>query len=260
MNGARAHEVIRKGWVYALRALERPGHLPGLLGSVLLRRAHLGEALNARRFAGWLIQAGIETVIDVGAHTGEFASGIKAVLPDSVLYSFEPQPAQYAQLVARMRRYSNAHAFNVALGSTSGERVLHQSRFTKASSLLPMTDLHRTAFAWSADGPDIIVHVRTLDELLPRDLRGGVLLKLDVQGFEVEVLRGARETLERADHVLVETSVGGTLYEGEATFDDVYALLKAAGFRYAGTWDQMCDPRTDEPLQVDALFSRSGER
>jgi FkbM family methyltransferase len=257
MTTERAREILRRGWLYVLRSLERPARIPGLLGSVLLRRAHLGETLNSGRFARWLVQSGIQTVVDVGAHTGEFASGIKAVLPDCVLYSFEPQPAQYARLVARLERYANSRAFNVAVGSSTGERVLHQSRFTKASSLLPMTDLHRAAYSWSAAAADIVVRVDTLDRLLPRELRGGVLLKLDVQGFEVEVLRGAAQTLERTDHVLVETSVGGTLYEGEATFDDVYALLKAAGFRYAGTWDQLCDPRTDAPLQVDALFSRS---
>jgi FkbM family methyltransferase len=224
---------------------------------VVVRRSHLGETLNAARHAAWIERSGIRTVIDVGAHAGEFASGIRTVLPDCTLYCFEPQPQPFARLEHRFRRDATVHTFNLALGSAPGETVLHQSSFTKASSLLPMADLHRQAYAWSAGGSDITVRVDTLDNVLPRDVERAVLLKLDVQGFELEVLRGASANLARTDYVLVETSVGGTLYEGEATFGEVHALLVQAGFRYAGVWDQMNDPRTDAPLQIDALFVRA---
>lgn len=257
MTGARLVQVLRKGWTYGLRLLERPARLPGVLASVVVRRSHVGETLNAARHAAWLRRSGINTVIDAGAHAGEFASGIRTVLHGCTLYCFEPQPQPFRRLAHRFRRDATVHAFNVALGSVPGEMVLHQSNFTKASSLLPMAELHRKAYAWSAEGSDITVRVETLDSVLPGDVEGAVLLKLDVQGFELEVLRGASATLARTDYVLVETSVGGTLYEGEATFGEVHALLTRAGFRYAGMWDQMHDPRTDAPLQIDALFVRA---
>lgn len=253
---SRVVMVVGMAWRYALRALEYPARIPRILQNVIGRRAHLGETLNAVRFASLLRHVGIGTVIDVGAHEGEFASGIKSVLPDCHLYSFEPQPAQYAVLAKRLRGYRHAHAFNIALGSSTGNLTLHKSHFTKASSILPMSDLHREAFAWTAGGSDIVVDADTLDNVLPAIAAGRVLLKIDVQGYELEVLRGAAETLAHVDYVLVETSVGGTLYDGEAKFDDVNTLLAGAGFQYAGNWDQMRHPVNGCVLQVDALFRR----
>jgi FkbM family methyltransferase len=162
-----------------------------------------------------------------------------------------------------MARFSNVYVYHTALGSSPGTATFHQNAFTKASSLLQISDLHRQAFGWTDAGAPIDVPVDTLDSALDAgralELEGAgcVLLKLDAQGFELEVLKGATRTLSTIDHVLVETSVGGALYEGEATFDDVYRMLTGRGFRFAGIWDQMRDPRNDSPLQVDALFSRA---
>lgn len=260
MNRSRAAAVMRAAWTYTLRMLERPVDIPRVVWNVVVGRAHLGETLNAGRFARWLRYADIRTVIDVGAHTGEFASGIRGVLGDCTVHSFEPQQDAFEALARRMAGSANVHVYHTALGSTPGTATFHRNAFTKASSLLPISHLHRQAFGWTDAGAPIEVPVDTLDNALDNALDrtgGGVLLKLDVQGFELEVLRGATRTLSAIDHVLVETSVGGTLYEGEATFDDVYRLLTDSGFRFAGIWDQMRDPRNDSPLQVDALFSRT---
>lgn len=261
MNRSRAVAILRAAWTYTVRMLERPAGIPRIVRSVVMGRAHLGETLNAGRFARWLRYADIRTVIDVGAHKGEFASGIRGVLRDCTIHSFEPQQDAFEALARRMAGCSNVHLYHTALGSTPGTATFHRNAFTKASSLLPMSDLHRQAFGWTDAGAPIQVPVDTLDNALENALDAGspgaVLLKLDVQGFELEVLRGATRTLPAIDHVLVETSVGGTLYEGEATFDDVYRLLTDSGFRFAGIWDQMRDPRNDSPLQVDALFSRA---
>lgn len=258
MTRSRAGAVLRAAWTYTLRTLERPTDIPRVVRNVVVERAHLGETLNAARFARWLRYADIRTVIDVGAHTGEFASGLRGVLPDCTIHSFEPQQDAFEALTRRMAAYSGVHVYRTALGSSPGTATFHRNAFTKASSLLPISDMHRQAFGWTDAGTPIEVPVDTLDNAL--DLGGGnggrVLLKLDVQGFELEVLRGAVRTLPAIDHVLVETSVGGPLYEREATFDDVYRFLADRGFRFTGIWDQMRDPRNDTPLQVDALFGR----
>lgn len=256
MNRSRAVAVLRAAWTYTLRTVERPREIPRVVRNVVVGRAHLGETLNAARFARWLRYMDIRTVIDVGAHTGEFASGIRGVLPDCTLHSFEPQQEAFDALTRRMAAYSGVHVYRTALGSSPGTAVFYRNAFSKASSLLPISNLHRQVFGWTDAGAPIEVPVDTLDNALDLGRGGGVLLKLDVQGFELEVLRGAIRTLPVIDHVLVETSVGAPLYDGEATFDDVFRFLAEYGFRFAGIWDQMRDPRNDTPLQVDALFER----
>src|SRR5213080_3993224 len=88
----------------------------------------------------------IKTVIDVGAHTGEFAKMMPAV---SVL-SFEPQQAEFAELEVNLRTLPNARAFKFALGERNETLDLHRSAFSQSSSLRTMTELHKEAFPESA--------------------------------------------------------------------------------------------------------------
>ncbi len=78
-------------------------------------------------------------------------------------------------------------------------------------------------------------------------------MKIDVQGYEDRVLRGGEQTVKRAQVLLVETSFQ-QLYEGQALFEDILALLRGWGFRYAGALDQLLNPRTGEALQQDSIF------
>jgi hypothetical protein len=95
-----------------------------------------------------------------------------------------------------------------------------------------------------------------LDDLAPQlELRDPLFIKIDVQGYEDEVLAGGEQTIRRAAVVLVETSFE-TLYEDQPLFDEVYRTLTGWGFRYAGSLDQICSPQDRRPLQADSLFVR----
>jgi FkbM family methyltransferase len=219
-----------------------------------LRRVHLGEftTLNVR----WVREAGINTVIDVGANTGQFASAAHAVLPNARIYSFEPLTECYEELVRRFGRMEKYHAFNVALGSHEGETTFYRNEFTKSSSVLEMTDLHRQAYPWTTSTTPLTVELRTLDSFLQNlDLASRVLLKIDVQGFEDRVLRGSERVIQMIDYVLVETSFE-PLYREQASFATVYEILTGFGLRYAGDMDQLRNPEDDRVLQSDALFVR----
>lgn len=252
----RAFDLIHKGWTYLLTALAQPKALPSFLWQVGARRVHAGELLKLNQHKTWLKGAGIKTVIDVGAHTGEFTFAVRSVLPTVQIYAFEPLPDCYRELSARLENEEKAQAFGVALGSEGGEVTFWANDFSKASSALPMSDLHKDAFPWTAKSTPIAVQVQKLDHYADQmTLAPAVMLKMDVQGYECQVLQGGLRVLERADYVLVETSFEN-LYEGQSSFHDVYELLTAQGFAYKGSFDQMLSPLDGAILQADALFVR----
>jgi hypothetical protein len=80
------------------------------------------------------------------------------------------------------------------------------------------------------------------------------LLKIDVQGYEDAVLRGAVESLQSIDYVLVEVTYE-RFYDSEPLFDEVYQFLQACGFAFGGSWEDLL-ARDGRVLQSDALFLR----
>ncbi len=146
--------------------------------------------------------------------------------------------------------------FPFALGREDRKASFFRSAFSKSSSLLPMAQQHEEAFPWTRDVEEIEVEVRRLDDVATDlELTPQVLLKIDVQGSELEVLEGGADVLGHVRIVLVETSLE-TMYEGEPSFHDVYAFLRDRGFRYFGSAAQLFDPKMGRPLQQDALFLR----
>lgn len=205
----------------------------------------------------WLGDANIQTVLDIGANTGQFTGAIHALFPDATIYAFEPLAESFRVLAERHADHPNVVPFRTAVGDEDGEITFHRNAFSQSSSALELTMLHRDAFPWAVERSEIQVPVRRLDSMLDElTLTPTVLVKIDVQGYEDRVLRGARRLMEKVDYVLVETSFE-PLYKNEATFAAVYDLLSGAGFRFAGSIDQIVNPANDRPLYADALFVRS---
>ena len=81
------------------------------------------------------------------------------------------------------------------------------------------------------------------------------MLKVDVQGFEAHVIRGAAGVLQQVDMVVIEASFQ-PMYVGEMTFLELGNLMAHQGFEFVGPLDWLSHPKTGEVLQMDALFKR----
>jgi FkbM family methyltransferase len=198
----------------------------------------------------------IKTVIDVGAHSGEFAEMIRGILPDAQIISFEPLRDEFNELERRMQSVANFKAFNLAVGDENGRASMHRSDYSQSSSLLPMASLHKEAFPESAGHKEEAIEVARLDSALSEcKLDREILLKIDVQGYEDRVIAGAPNTLSSCKAIIIEVSFL-ELYEGQALFDQIYETLKTKGFSYRGNLYQLLSPLDGSPLQADALFVR----
>lgn len=236
-----------------------PNHFFLLTRLILQKRQLVRELENLTHHRTWFIHAGIGTLIDVGSYIGSFAFAIKMMQPDVRVYAFEPLEENIAQLSLNLRYFSDCQIFPIALGDYSGETEFWRCEFPASSSVLRMGKLHKAAFPHTAGQSRQVVRMAKLDDHLPQIcFTGRVLLKLDVQGFEKQVLEGAVETLKRVDYVLIEVSYQA-LYEGQALFGDIYGFMRAHGFEYAGDFDTLISPLDGTILQSDALFVSKGE-
>lgn len=220
-----------------------------------IRYSHYFE-LNKR----WLTDAGISTILDVGANIGDFAKLAREVFPEATIYSLEPLPDCFEKLTKCLPGDTKFFPMNIAAGSAPSVLNFYRSFHSPSSSFLQMSDLHKEAFPQSHEGQaaqPLPVQVDTLDNLFKgKELKGAVLVKLDVQGFESEVIMGAPELLGKAHIVLMEMSFV-SLYSNLPLFHDIYLKMYDLGFRYRGNLAQMLHATTGEVVQVDAIFVRA---
>jgi FkbM family methyltransferase len=229
----------------------------------LLDRAGYGivrASNNPRRTLIGLRSMKIGAIIDVGANEGQFAKMISEAFPQAQIYCFEPLPLPFIRLESWVKTQgARVTAFNLALGREEGEVEMHyHPEHSPSSSLLATTELTEQSYPFTRAQEKKAVLVKSLDAALPAsfwDGREGItLLKLDVQGYEKHVLLGAARCLSRTDACLLEICLD-SLYDGQATFKELFLLLDEHGFRYAGNYDQAY--ATDgHVMWLDALFLR----
>jgi FkbM family methyltransferase len=195
-------------------------------------------------------------VLDVGANIGQFSIVAANLFPKATVYAFEPHPAVIKTLTTNCARYKNIRTFPVALGEQAGELALHINSYSHASSFLNLGKVHQEAFPHANETSSVMVPVTTLDEVLhDAYLNSPILLKVDVQGYEPQVLRGGIDTLNRVDYVILEASFK-PMYQGELLFLQVVHLMESYGFSFLRPVGLLSHPTTGEILQADALFSR----
>lgn len=195
-----------------------------------------------------------EGIIDVGANRGQFSLECRVWKPDVPIVAFEPIPA-----MARVYRQvhggcSHVELIESALGEANGTAELHVSREADSSSILPIGERQAALFPNTHEIGTLSVSVNRLDDYGERwQGRKDLLLKIDVQGFELSVLRGAVETLKKCRYVYVECSEV-ELYDGQALRSDVSQFLRDSGFVENGVFNQHF--YQTKLIQADYLFSR----
>jgi FkbM family methyltransferase len=205
----------------------------------------------------WLQKFGIKTIIDIGANEGQFIDKISKILPGVNIYSFEPLKDSFIKLEKKISDKKNITAFNFALGDKEKENIINRNEYSPSSSLLELTDLHKNAFPITKKVKEENIYVKELDKIANElELKKKVMMKIDVQGYELNVLRGAEKAIKGVDIILVETSFH-ELYKNQPLFKDIYNFLSDKGFNYSGSLEQLYDERDGKILQADSIFIRS---
>lgn len=210
-----------------------------------------------RSLGGFLATRDIDLVLDVGASTGNYGWTIRSGGYEGRICSFEPLSAPFERLEKLAEGDRRWSCLRLALGSEPGEAQINVAGNSDSSSLLEMGERHARSDPASVYVGTETIELSTVDEIWDQVARDSeaVFLKLDVQGFELEALRGAERSLPRLAGVQAELSLV-PLYEGAPEWSEVIAHLQERGFRPERLEPAFEDPRTGEVLQVDAVFSR----
>lgn len=226
-----------------------------LLGSRWYRRGLAHGVAGAVEHERLVRGLKIGTILDLGANKGQFSLVVRRWWPDAEIHAFEPLAEPAATYEKIFREDSRVHLHRIAAGSRSGAAEIHISRRMDSSSLLPISSVQEDMFPGTDEvGQRTIIVERVDDVLSCADLRSPIIVKLDIQGFELIALQGMPKLLERVDHIYLEVSFV-PLYEGQALAHDIVTFLSAAGFRFAGVYSMVT--RDDgAAVQADILFSR----
>lgn len=202
----------------------------------------------------WLADETFATIVDVGVNHGQFLHLARRLWPAARFVGIEPNATIAAKIAGIYAGDDRVRIESCAVGDRDGETALHVTRDDQSSSIHAPTEAYHDDRANDGVVRTDTVQLRRLDTVLD-GCAGPMLLKIDVQGAELEVLRGAGARLADASVILVEAPFERA-YEGAAGFDEIYAYLTAGGFSYEGALGQLNSPKTGRVRQEDSIYVR----
>lgn len=199
----------------------------------------------------------ISGVIDVGANEGQFAERIQATSYKGSIYSFEPLPNCYQQLSHKAEGDSNWKTFQMALGSGNGTTDLNVTDGSKFSSVHSPNEYAAKRFGdWVEVKDTEEVMIRRLDTVLshiPSEER--LYLKMDTQGYDLQVFRGAEGLMDQI--ICVQSELAWRpLYEDMPLWRETMDELEGEGYSLVDLWPISKDRASYQLVEADGLFVR----
>lgn len=238
-----------------------------LLRNTLRRRgieiSHYFPELDwERNFLRQLQSHRVSVVLDVGANSGQYATGLRESGYTGRIVSFEPLSGPYSVLQRKASTDAAWDTRQCALGDADGTISINVAGNEGASSsALPMLQRHQDAFPPANYVGTEQVPTHRLDSLAPEVLRRDdiAFLKIDVQGFEKHVIDGATSTVsDRCVGMQLELSFQ-PLYDGGMLIREALEVVDSLGFTLAGLIPGFTDPRNGRMLQADGIFFRGSD-
>jgi FkbM family methyltransferase len=201
-------------------------------------------------------QSSFKTILDVGANVGQFALAANFHFPSANIYSFEPLPNEFSELLRNTNRKTRIKVYNCALGSQSGKLPFYYNQYSRLSSSRPIDSMNDQPRYRERKTSVIDVDVVRLDELSKTmTIESPVLLKIDVQGMEKEVLLGCGGFLGQVDFLLCEVSLV-TLYTGQPLFEEMHSFIRDLGYRLVAPL-YLNSGKDGRIIEMDVLYVKS---
>jgi FkbM family methyltransferase len=208
-------------------------------------------------FVHQMRQHDVAAVLDIGANVGQFGRLLRQAKFGGRIHSVEPLQSAYERLAATAASDARWTTQRAAVSGESGTLTINVSSNSVSSSVLPMLEQHAAAAPAAQYVEQESVPATTVDEIVTdHDLTPErTLLKIDVQGYERDVLDGAVKTLPSFVGVRTEMSLVA-LYDGQALMPEIIDILGRNGFQLWHIEPGFTEPGSRRLLQVDGVFFR----
>jgi FkbM family methyltransferase len=202
-----------------------------------------------------LANLGCEYIVDVGANRGQFALVARKVFPEARIHSFEPL-AEPDRVFKRIFEHDlNVTLYPYAVGKDKKCSTIHVTKDDDSSSMLHILKMQSDLFPGAVEKETRDVVVYPLSQLIdPASIPSASLLKIDVQGYELEVLQGCEDILQKFSHLYIECSFV-ELYEGQSFAHQIIAWLEARNFGLSSIHN-LYYGKNGMAIQGDFLFSK----
>lgn len=220
------------------------------------------ESGAKRQFVKQLESREVNVVLDVGANSGQYATELRMAAYKGRIVSFEPLSGPFSLLERKALKDRLWDCRQCALGDMDGTISINVAGNAGASSsVLPMLKSHQEAFPPANYIGTEEVPIRRLDSVAAEFLQPAdvTFLKIDVQGFERQVIAGGESTInDRCVGMQLELSFM-PLYEGAMLIREALDLVYSLGFTLTGLVPGFADPRNGRMLQADGIFFREDD-
>lgn len=197
----------------------------------------------------------VDTVLDVGANTGQYGKSLREAGYKGNMISFEPLNSAFAALKKNADNDSNWAVNNFALGNEDGKTVINIAGNSYSSSILNMLPLHADSAPESKYVGQQEIEIKKLDTIFSSIAKAGsgIMLKIDTQGYEKNVIDGAASSLSNIRMIQLEMALA-PLYANELLFLDMIHYLDNRGFQLFSLETGFSSPETGQLLQADGIF------
>ena len=169
----------------------------------------------------------IKTIFDIGGNIGSWSLLVKTIFPQAEVHAFEPLENFASSFTENTKNFSDISVHQVALGSVDEVSEIHVAG--DSSSSLPLGGLMKEQYDITTKEKKKIQTVILDDYIESNAINLPDLIKLDIQGYELEALKGAKKAMQYAKYIFIEVSLE-EFYTGQPLLHDVVAFMANHNF------------------------------
>ena len=193
------------------------------------------SSFHHKRISKYLSKLDIEKIIDIGAHKGEFLEKMLKIEKVNTFYAFEPQKNIFNELSEKFSNNKKVTLFNCAMDEEIAKKKLKINKLSMKSSLAEANEkslylkfINFLLLSKSSFEDEYEIQTNTVDKIFEDTNLEKTLLKIDVEGFEMNVIKGSRMKLKEIPFILLENQFGNHFKNNN--FNDIIRFLSGQKF------------------------------